>query len=279
MGWVGFRKSRHIKGKPKNVTVFKEIDHWYISIQTEIKVDDLKHPSTKAVGIDLGIRKMIALSDGTCIPPINAFQSAQKKLLKLQRQLSRKVKFSNNWYKLNKKIQKLHWHIANIREDYLHKATCALSKNHAIVCMEDLSVSNMTRSVKGSIENPGRNVKAKSGLNKSILDQGWGELMRQLGYKQNWRGGILVLVPPAYTSQQCSECGHIDAANRPSQAVFRCEACGHTENADTNAAKNILREGLSRLACPQKGAAFTGHRETVLSDLSRKQEIRSRLVA
>ena len=280
IGWVGFRKSRHIKGRPKNVTVFCEIDHWYVSIQTEIKISkEPVHPSTKAVGIDLGIKKMITLSGGEYIPPINAFQSAQQKLARLQRQLSRKVKFSNNWRKLGKKLQKLHRHIANIREDYLQKSSCALSKNHAIVCIEDLSVSNMSRSAKGTIENQGRNVKAKSGLNKAILDQGWGELKRQLGYKQSWRGGLLVLVPPQHTSQKCSKCGYVDSDNRPSQAVFQCQACGHTENADTNAAKNILREGLSRLACPKKGAALTGHRETVLSDLSRKQEIRSRLVA
>ena len=88
-----------------------------------------------------------------------------------------------------------------------------------------------------------------------------------------------MLVPPQYTSQKCSECGHIEADNRPSQAVFHCQACGNTENADTNGAKNILREGLSRLACPEKGAAFIGHREMVQSGRSLKQEIRSRLVA
>ncbi|MGO9950975.1 MAG: zinc ribbon domain-containing protein [Dissulfurispiraceae bacterium] len=100
----------------------------------------------------------------------------------------------------------------------------------------------------------------------------------QLSHKQQWRGGIVVLVPP-HTSQKCSKCGHIDAGNRPSQAVFHCQACGHTENADTNAAKNILGEGLSLLACPEKGAALIGHREPVQSDRSLKQEIRFRLVA
>jgi len=279
IGWIGFRKSQFIKGKPKNVTVSREINHWYIAIQTEAQVSDQVHPSTKQAGIDLGIRKMIAQSDGNYIAPINSFRKAQARLAKLQRQLARKVKFSSNWYKQVRRIQKLHWHIANIRKDYLHKASCALSKNHAIVCMEDLQVKNMSKSAKGTIEKPGRNVRAKSGLNKAILDQGWGELTRQLSYKQYWRGGILVLVPPQYTSQKCSECGHIDTDNRPSQAVFHCQACEHTENADTNAAKNILREGLSRLACPEKGAAHIGHRETAQSGRSLKQEIRSRLVA
>jgi putative transposase len=137
----------------------------------------------------------------------------------------------------------------------------------------------MSKSASGTIEKAGRNVRAKSGLNKAILDQGWGELTRQLSYKQYWRGGVVVLIPPQYTSQQCSECVHVETDNRPSRAVFHCQACGHTENADTNAAKNILREGLSRLARPEKGAAFIEHRETVQSGRSLKQEIRSRLVA
>ena len=110
----------------------------------------------------------------------------------------------------------------------------------------------MSRSVEGTIENPGRNVKAKTGVNKAILDQRWGELKRQLGYKQSWRGGLLVVVPPQHASQKCSECGYVGSDNRPSQAAFRCQACGHTESADTNAAKNILG-GLFRLACPPKG--------------------------
>jgi transposase len=106
-----------------------------------------------------------------------------------------------------------------------------------------------------------------------------GELIRQLSYKQQWRGGIVVLVPPQYTSQKCSKCGHIHAYNRPSPAVFHCQACGYTEDADTHAAKNILGKGLSLLACPEKSAAFIGHREPVQSDRSLEQEIRSRLVA
>ena len=106
-----------------------------------------------------------------------------------------------------------------------------------------------------------------------------GELIRQLSYKQQWRGGIVVLVPPQYTSQKCSKCGHIHADNRPSQAVFYCQACGYTEDADTNAAKNILGEGLSLLARPEKGAALTGHREPAQSDRSLEQGIRSQLVA
>jgi putative transposase len=122
----------------------------------------------KAVGIDLGVKKMVALSDGTHIEPINALMKAQKKLASLQRSLAKNVKFSSNWRKQVKRIQKLHWHIANIKKDYLHKASCTLSKNHAVVCMEDLQVSNMSRAAKGTVEIPGHNAKAKAGLNKAI---------------------------------------------------------------------------------------------------------------
>ncbi len=97
--------------------------------------------------------------------------------------------------------------------------------------------------IRGTIGKQGRKVKAKSGLNKAILDKGWRKLKRQLGYKQSWLGELLVIVPPQHTSQKCSECGYVESDNRLSQAMFQCQACGHTENTDTNAAKNILREG------------------------------------
>ena len=105
------------------------------------------------------------------------------------------------------KIQKLHKKIADTRRDFLHKTTSAISKNHAVVVVEDLQVKNMSKSASGTIESPGRNVKAKSGLNKSILDQGWGEFVRQLGYKLSWLGGKLLKIAPQYTSQKCSHCG------------------------------------------------------------------------
>ena len=106
----------------------------------------------------------------------------------------------------------------------------------------------MSRSASGTQEAPGKNVKAKSGLNRAILDQGWGEFRRQLGYKLNWAGGNLIVVPAQYTSQQCSGCGHIAQENRKSQENFCCVSCGHAENADINAAKNILAAGYAVMA-------------------------------
>ncbi|EME9941558.1 transposase, partial [Escherichia coli] len=168
---------------------------------------------------------------------------------RLQRQLSRRVKFSNNWQKQKRKIQRLHSRIANIRRDYLHKVTTTVSKNHAMIVIEDLKVSNMSKSAAGTVSQPGRNVRAKSGLNRSILDQGWYEMRRQLEYKQLWRGGQVLAVPPAYTSQRCACCGHTAKENRLSQSKFRCQVCGYTANADVNGARNILAAGHAVLAC------------------------------
>jgi putative transposase len=152
------------------------------------------------------------------------------------------------------KIQKLHKKIADTRRDFLHKTTSAISKNHAVVVVEDLQVKNMSKSASGTIESPGRNVKAKSGLNKSILDQGWGEFVRQLGYKLSWLGGKLLKIAPQYTSQKCSHCGCISKDNRKRQASFKCIACGFEFNADHNAALNILAAGHAVSACGEERA-------------------------
>ncbi|HCV4054169.1 TPA: transposase, partial [Shigella sonnei] len=156
---------------------------WYVSIQTEYEVTEPTHSSTSMVGLDAGVAKLATLSDGTIFEPVNSFKSNQKKLARLQRAMSRKVKFSNNWNKAKRKVQNLHSRIANIRRDYLHKVTTTISKNHAMIVIEDLKVSNMSKSAKGTAEQHGRNVRAKSGLNRSILDQGWFEFRRQLEYK------------------------------------------------------------------------------------------------
>ncbi|MGT3165245.1 RNA-guided endonuclease InsQ/TnpB family protein [Yersinia enterocolitica] len=249
LGWIRYRNSRQVTGMVKNVTVSQLCGKWYISIQTEREVSTPVHPSTSMVGLDAGVAKLATLSDGTVFEPVNSFQKNQKKLAALQRQLSRKVKFSNNWQKQKRKIQRLHSRIANIRRDYLHKVTTTISKNHAMIVIEDLKMKNMSRSAAGTINQPGRNVRAKSGLNRSILDQGWYEMRRQLEYKQLWRGGQVLAVPPAYTSQRCACCGHTAKENRLSQSKFRCQACGYTANADVNGARNILAAGHAVLAC------------------------------
>ncbi|MGP5076386.1 RNA-guided endonuclease InsQ/TnpB family protein, partial [Psychrobacter celer] len=177
IGLVKFRKSQDIIGTIKNVTISKKSGRWYVSFGTEREVEQPRHPSKSAIGLDMGISKLLTTSNSEYIKPKNSFKANQMKLAKLQRQLNRKVLFSQNWKKQNRKIQKLHSHIANIRHDYLHKITTSISKSHAMIACEDLKVANMSKSASGSMENKGRHVKAKSGLNKSILDQGWGMMV------------------------------------------------------------------------------------------------------
>jgi len=239
-GWVRFFKSRDIEGKPKNVTVTQRGGDWFISVQTEIITALPLHPSPTAVGGDFGIKRILTLSDGTVFSPINALKKHEHTLRIAQRKQSRQVKRSSNWHKQRRKIQKIHVKIADVRLDWLHRISSHVSKNHALIVLEDLSIKNMSASAKGTVDNPGKNVRQKVGLNRAILDQGWGELKRQITYKQEWRGGMTLFVDPAYTSQECSACGHVSQENRPCQELFYCRKCGHTENADENAAKNVL---------------------------------------
>jgi putative transposase len=163
--------------------------------------------------------------------------------------MSRKVKFSKNWRKAKARVQRLHMRIACMRRDFLHRASKAISTEHAIVCIEDLQIRNMARSAKGTVQQPGRMVGQKRGLNRSIMDQGWGEFRRQLSYKLAWKGGMLIAVPPQHTSQTCPCCGFVSSANRCTQATFECTACGYRNHADVVGAMNVLERGLRLLAC------------------------------
>jgi putative transposase len=243
IGWVRFWKSRPIEGIIKNVTISRSGKHWFIAFQVEIEMPDPVHPALAWVGIDLGIATFAACSDSMLIPPLNVLRTQAKKLARAQQLLARKVKFSQNWQKQQVRIRRLHTRIANCRHDFLHKHSTEISKNHAVVVIENLQVAHMSKSAKGTLEEPGRNVKAKSGLNKAILDQGWGTFRRLLTYKQAWRGGEVITVNPRYTSQRCAACGHVSAKNRVQQALFCCQACGHSYHADVNAAQNILALG------------------------------------
>ena len=246
IGLVKFRKSQNIIGTIKNVTISKKSGRWYVSFGCERELaENPRHPAISAIGLDMGISKLLTTSNGEYIKPKNSFKANQLKLARLQRQLIKKVKFSENWKKQNRKIQKLHHHIANIRHDYLHKITTSISKNHAMIACEDLKVANMSKSASGSMEKKGYNVKAKSGLNKSILDQGW---VNMLEYKQQWQGGLLVKINPRYTSQTCFNCKHVAKENRQTQSKFECVQCGYVANADVNAARNILAAGHAVLS-------------------------------
>jgi putative transposase len=248
LGWLRYRNSREVLGTVKNVTVSLSCGKCFVSIQTE---RELEKPLQRgsAVGIDLGVVRFATLSDGTVYTPLNSFKRHAGALRKAQQAMCRKQKFSKNWRKAKDRIQRIHARIGNARRDDLHKTSTAISQNHAMVCMEDLQVRNMSRSAAGSTENPGKQVRAKAGLNRSILDQGWFEFRRQLEYKLAWNGGSLILVPPQNTSRRCPQCDHVSAHNRRTQERFACIACGFEANADLVGAINILRAGHARCAC------------------------------
>ena len=249
IGWIGFHKSCTIQGKVKNITITRRGKKWYASVQVEQILEIGQHPSDSEIGIDVGINYFAAFSDGTMIKGVNSFRKHEDTLSREQRKLSRKKKGSNNWKKQKNRISGLHHKIANVRSDFLHKLSTEVSQNHAKVYLEGLQIRNMSASAKGTIEEPGRMVRAKTGLNKSILDQGWYAFRRQLDYKLSWRGGMLAEVNHRHTSLRCSCCGHTAKENRVLQDIFRCQVCEHEENADLNAAKNILTVGQTGMAC------------------------------
>jgi len=249
LGWLRYRNSRFILGEVRNATVSLSAGKWFVSVQTSREVERPMPQATGAAGIDVGICRFATMSDGSFLAPLNSFKRHEARLRRAQRAMSRKTKFSSNWKKAKARIQRIHARISNARRDYLHKATTTISKNHAMVCIEDLQVRNMSKSVSGTAESPGKNVRAKSGLNKSILDQGWFEFRRQLDYKLAWNGGWLITVPPANTSRTCPTCGFVSADNRTTQARFHCIECGHEANADVVGAINILARGHRVAAC------------------------------
>ncbi|MGT2472238.1 RNA-guided endonuclease InsQ/TnpB family protein [Paraburkholderia terrae] len=265
LGWLRYRNSRDVLGEVRNATVSLSGGKWSVSIQTAREVTEPVPRDIKAVGIDVGIARFATMSDGGHFEPLNSFKRHEARLHRAQRAMSRKTKFSSNWKKAKARVQRIHTRIGNARRDYLHKVTTTISNNHAMVSIEDLKVRNMSRSAAGSVEAPGKNVKAKSGLNRSILDQGWFEFRRQLEYKLEWNGGWLIAVPPQNTSRTCPACGCVSADNRTTQAKFACVACGYKAHADVVGARNILTRGLqllegqdnARIACGEM--AQSGH--------------------
>ena len=233
IGWVRYRNSCKVVGEVKNVTISRKCGKWFVSIQTEYEIET-PTPHGGEIGIDMGIVRFATLSNGEYFEPINAFKTLKGKLAKLQKQFKNKTKFSKNWQKLKAKISRLHHRISNIRKNYLHQISNIISKNHAIVYVEDLQVVNMSKSAKG------KNAKQKSGLNRSILDQSWAEFRRQLEYKLAWNGGFLFAVPPQNTSRCCPNCGHTAKDNRQMQAEFKC---GYQNNVDVVGAINVLKRG------------------------------------
>lgn len=243
LGWLRLRQSQPVDGLLKNVSIRREGSSWFCAIQVEVAETMPSINIAPSIGIDLGVANFLATSAGALKASLAALATQQRRLKRYQRAVSRKVKGSCNRKKAITRLGNLHRRIARQRSDWLHKLSAELASQHPVIAIEDLKIKNMSASARGTIDAPGKNVRAKAGLNRSILDASWSEFRRQLEYKLAWRGGELLKIDPAYTSQRCSCCGFTDKANRRSQASFMCVACGHSEHADVNAAKNILAAG------------------------------------
>jgi putative transposase len=247
LGWIALRGWHAVPGDICNATVSRRAGQWHVSVQWQREVAEPIPSILPAVGIDRGIAVFAALSDGNNIAPVNHGKKALRALRKAQRNLSRKKRGSSNRRKAVRRVAKIRMRVANARKNFLHEQTTAIANNHGTVVLEALKVRNMSASAKGTAAEPGKMVRQKAGLNRAILDQGWGTFRTILSYKLADRGGRLIEVPAAYTSQTCAECGAVDARSRRDQARFVCTGCGHAANADTNAAINILRRADSSL--------------------------------
>ena len=239
--WVRFRQSRPIpiEGLLRSATVSRQGEHWYVSFVCAVDIADPMRPGSDTVGIDLGIVNSITLSTGEVIQLPKLSWRERDKLAILDRRAASKQKGSANRRKACAKRRKFYRRLANRRRDAQHKATTLLAKSHGEIVIENLRVRNMTASARGTTEQPGTNVAQKAGLNRSLLNQSFGEFRRQLEYKCRWYGSGLIVVAAMHSSRECAHCGHTEAANRPDRAHFFCLACGHTAPADWNAAENI----------------------------------------
>ena len=243
LGWVKFFKTRNIEGIVKNITVSSDgFGNWYASFCTE-QNKNIEKRTVGEIGIDLGVTNFLALSNNLIIKKPKSIKSLLAVKKRVARAVSRKKKGGKNREKAVLLLRKAEARIANIRKDFLHKTSTNLSKNHALIVVEDLKILNMSKSAKGTKENPGKNVKAKSGLNREILANGWGAFKTMLKYKQEYSGGVLQTVNPINTSRKCSCCGSIDKNSRVRQERYACLHCGYEIHADTNAAINILAAG------------------------------------
>ena len=237
-----------IVGKIKTVTISCEANQYFASINYEDGLENIIGSTNgKTIAIDVGVKVFAYTSEKKPIHPKKEHDLGKdiKKMIKAQKSLSRKKKGSANRLKAKSKLAKKHLKIKNKRNDFLHRISNKLSENQTIK-VEDLKIKNMSKKAKGSIENPNMRASAKSGLNRSILQQSWGKFFEMLEYKLKRNGGELVKVNPKFTSQECSDCGHISKENRLSQAEFKCTRCSMTKNADYNASLVILnRAGVA----------------------------------
>jgi IS605 OrfB family transposase len=236
-GWVRFRWSRQVPDCKSYRVTGDRAGRWHVAFAAV--PGQVAGPGTgEVVGIDRGVAVTLALSDGMmfCAPKPKDTRS-------LARKLSRARRGSNRRERAKLALAKAKAYNADALKDWAHKTSTSIAGSYDLIRIEDLKITNMTRSASGTTEIPGRNVRAKAGLNRSVLQQGWGKFAQFLEYKAP---GRVEKVNPAYTSQRCSECGNVDADSRKSQALYACTSCGYSCNADVNAARNVAAGHAAR---------------------------------
>ena len=246
LGYVNYHKSRDLSGIIKTTMVTKEIDGWYVSLSCECERNVLVS-SDNQVGIDVGVAHFFVSSDGQLVENPRWLDKCSRDLRIIHRKIARREKGSANRRKAVIELQKKWTKIKRCRKNKLHELSTEIVLNNNLIVVENLKLRNMTKSAKGSVENPGKNVAQKSGLNRSMLDLGVGSFFSMLEYKSEYYGRDFVKVDPKYTSQTCHKCNHRSKENRKIQSQFACVKCGHTANADYNAAVNILQAGRTVL--------------------------------
>jgi len=246
IGWVRYRDTRPLAGETRNATVSLSPLGWQVSIMCCSEVaEPTRLPGS--VGIDRGVAVPVMLSTGESFGLPVSISKLDQQHRRAQRAASRRKRGSRRYAKAMKRAAAIKSKAARVRAHWQHEVTTGIARRFGVVAVEKLKTRNMTRSAKGTIAKPGRNVAQKRGLNRSILNVGWFGLEAKLAYKLAERGGLLVRVDPAYTSQTCSDCGAVDSRGRESQASFVCPHCGFRANADLNAAINIERRGNAPL--------------------------------
>jgi putative transposase len=246
-GWVRFRWSRAVSEARSYRVTLDRVGRWHVAFATI--PEPVPAPGTRAVvGVDRGVAVSAALSTGELLTAPRLSAGRQRRLLRLQRRLSRARHGSGRRARVKRAVARLKAREADARKDWAEKISTDLARRFEVIRVEDLRIKNMTGSARGTADAPGRNVRQKAGLNREILASGWGLLVRRLEDKAP---GRVEKVSPAFTSQRCSVCGCVDPKSRESQASFRCKACGFTCNADVNAARNIAAgHAVTARGCP-----------------------------